>query len=70
MGEAAHIREASLVRRTGKIVEVPVGEALLGRVVDGLGQPLDGKGPIESNESRRIEIKAPGIVTRKSVKNR
>jgi len=67
MGEAAHIREGDVVRRTGRIVEVPVGEALLGRVVDALGQPIDGKGPIESNESRRVEIKAPGIVTRKSV---
>jgi F-type H+-transporting ATPase subunit alpha len=67
MGEAAHIREGDLVRRTGRIVEVKVGEGLLGRVVDGLGEPIDGKGPIDSNEVRRIEIKAPGIVTRKSV---
>jgi F-type H+-transporting ATPase subunit alpha len=67
MGEDAHIREGDLVRRTGRIVEVPVGEALLGRVVDGLGQPIDGKGPIETKEQRRVEVKAPGIVTRKSV---
>ena len=67
MGEAAHIKEGDLVRRTGRIVEVQVGEGLLGRVVDSLGQPIDGKGPIESSESRRIEVKAPGIVTRKSV---
>jgi F-type H+-transporting ATPase subunit alpha len=67
MGEASHIKEGDEVRRTGKIVEVPVGEGLLGRVVDALGQPIDGKGPIPSSESRRIELKAPGIVTRKSV---
>ncbi len=67
MGEAAHIKEGDEVRRTGRIVEVPVGEALLGRVVDALGQPIDGKGPINASESRRIELKAPGIVTRKSV---
>ncbi|MEE2664778.1 MAG: F0F1 ATP synthase subunit alpha [Myxococcota bacterium] len=67
MGEAAHIKEGDLVRRTGRIVEVQVGEGLLGRVLDGLGQPIDGKGPVESSESRRIEVKAPGIVTRKSV---
>jgi F-type H+-transporting ATPase subunit alpha len=67
MGEANHVREGDLVRRTGKIVEVPVGMGLLGRVVDALGQPIDGKGPIKSTESRRVEVKAPGIVTRKSV---
>jgi F-type H+-transporting ATPase subunit alpha len=67
MGEANHVREGDLVRRTGKIVEVPVGMGLLGRVVDALGNPIDGKGPIQSSESRRIEVKAPGIVTRKSV---
>jgi len=67
MGDSEHIREGDLVRRTGKIVEVPVGEALLGRVVDALGNPIDGKGPIETSETRRVEIKAPGIVTRKSV---
>ncbi len=67
MGEGEHIREGDLVRRTGRIVEVPVGEALLGRVVDALGNPIDGKGPIESPETRNVEIKAPGIVKRKSV---
>jgi F-type H+-transporting ATPase subunit alpha len=67
MGEDRHIREGDLVRRTGKIVEVPVGMGLLGRVVDGLGNPIDGKGPIQATESRRVEVKAPGIVTRKSV---
>jgi F-type H+-transporting ATPase subunit alpha len=67
MGEAQHIREGELVRRTGRIVEVPVGPALLGRVVDALGQPIDGKGPIAASERRRVEVKAPGIVTRRSV---
>ncbi|MCP5070743.1 MAG: F0F1 ATP synthase subunit alpha [bacterium] len=67
MGDAAHIKEGDLVRRTGRIVEVPVGEGLLGRVVDALGNPIDGKGPIEGSETRRMELKAPGIVTRKSV---
>jgi len=67
MGEAAHVREGDLVRRTGRIIEVPVGEALIGRVVDALGNPIDGKGPIESQERSRVEVKAPGIVTRKSV---
>ena len=67
MGDATHIKEGDLVRRTGRIVEVPVGMGLLGRVVDALGQPIDGKGPIECDETSRIELKAPGIVTRKSV---
>jgi F-type H+-transporting ATPase subunit alpha len=67
MGDAEHIREGDLVRRTGRIIEVPVGEALLGRVVDALGNPIDGKGPIQTDESRRVELKAPGIVTRKGV---
>ncbi len=67
MGEADHVREGDLVRRTGRIVEVPVGEGLLGRVVDALGNPIDGKGAIPATENRRVEVKAPGIVTRKSV---
>ena len=67
MGEAAEIREGDLVRRTGRIIDVPVGEGLLGRVVDALGNPIDGQGAIETSERRRVEIKAPGIVTRKSV---
>jgi F-type H+/Na+-transporting ATPase subunit alpha len=67
MGEAEHTREGDVVKRTGRIVEVPVGEALLGRVVGALGQPIDGKGPIDAKEHRRVEVKAPGIVTRKSV---
>jgi F-type H+-transporting ATPase subunit alpha len=67
MGESHGIKEGDTVRRTGKIIEVPVGDALLGRVVDSLGNPIDGKGPIETDQSRMVEIKAPGIVTRKSV---
>ncbi len=66
-GEAHEIREGDEVRRTGRIAEVPVGEALLGRVVDALGLPIDGKGPIASTENRRIELKAPGIVARQPV---
>src|SRR5689334_6481001 len=67
MGEFEHIREGDPVKRTGRIAEVPVGEELLGRVVDGLGAPIDGRGPIASKSMRKIELKAPGIVKRKSV---
>jgi F-type H+-transporting ATPase subunit alpha len=67
MGHAEDIREGDVVKRTGRIAEVPVGEALLGRVVDGLGNPIDGHGAIATKETRKIEIKAPGIVKRKSV---
>jgi F-type H+-transporting ATPase subunit alpha len=67
MGEASHVREGDVVRRTGRIIEVPVGESLVGRVVDALGNALDGKGPLDTSESRRVELKAPGIVTRQSV---
>ncbi len=67
MGPYEHIREGDPVKRTGLIAEVPVGEELLGRVVDGLGLPIDGRGPIASTQTRKIEIKAPGIVKRKSV---
>ena len=67
MGEAHEIREGDVVRRTGRIIEVPVGDALLGRVVDAMGNPIDGKGPIESSETRQVEVKAPGIVSRRSV---
>jgi len=67
MGEYQHIREGDTVRRTKTIASVPVGKALLGRVVNALGEPVDGKGPIQATESRRIEIKAPGIVARRSV---
>ncbi len=66
-GEDIEIGEGDEVKRTGRIVEVPVGEALLGRVVNALGQPIDGKGPIDTDQSRRVEIKAPGIVDRQSV---
>jgi F-type H+-transporting ATPase subunit alpha len=68
MGEDLHIREGDVVRRTGRIIEVPVGEALLGRVVDALGNPIDGKGEIVATESRRVDVKAPGIVKRQPVK--
>ena len=66
-GDDTGIKEGDTVKRTGNIVDVPVGKELLGRVVDGLGSPIDGKGPIESKERRRIEIKAPGIIPRQSV---
>ena len=66
-GDDTGIREGDTVKRTGEIVDVPVGNKLLGRVVDGLGNPIDGKGPIESTDRRRIEIKAPGIIPRQSV---
>ena len=68
LGSDQTIKEGDTVKRTGRIVEVPVGKGLLGRVVNALGQPIDDKGPIESTENRRVEIKAPGIVARKSVK--
>jgi F-type H+-transporting ATPase subunit alpha len=61
------IKEGDTVKRTGAIVEVPVGKGLLGRVVDALGNPIDGKGPIEAAERRRVDVKAPGIIPRKSV---
>lgn len=66
-GEDRNIKEGDVVKRTQKIVEVPVGEALLGRVVDVLGNPIDGKGPIEASETRVIDVKAPGIVSRQPV---
>jgi F-type H+-transporting ATPase subunit alpha len=68
LGEDQLIKEGDVVRRTGRIVEVPVGDAMVGRVVNALGQPIDGRGPIETKEFRRIEIKAPGIVRRQPVK--
>ncbi|MBE6620220.1 MAG: F0F1 ATP synthase subunit alpha [Ruminococcaceae bacterium] len=61
------IREGSTVKRTGKVLSVPVGEALLGRVVDALGVPIDGKGPVDTKETRPVEAEAPGIIERKSV---
>jgi F-type H+-transporting ATPase subunit alpha len=66
-GSDSSIKEGDVVKRTGTIVDVPVGNGLLGRVVDALGNPIDGKGPIESTERRRVEVKAPGIIPRQSV---
>ena len=67
LGSDEGVKEGSSVTRTGKVVSVPVGEALIGRVVDALGTPIDGKGPIEAADYRRIESPAPGIIERKSV---
>jgi len=67
MGETTSIKEGDTVKRTKKIAEVPVGRELIGRVVDALGNPIDGLGPINAKETKRIEVKAPGIVKRKSV---
>ncbi|PKN76993.1 MAG: F0F1 ATP synthase subunit alpha, partial [Deltaproteobacteria bacterium HGW-Deltaproteobacteria-10] len=67
LGEVTHIKEGDIVKRTGKIAQVPVGEGLLGRVIDATGKPLDGKGPIETNEYRRIEMVAPGVIQRQPV---
>jgi F-type H+-transporting ATPase subunit alpha len=68
MGDQEHVKEGVEVRRTGRIAEVPVGEALLGRVVDALGNPVDGHGPLKTDLRRRIELKAPGIISREPVK--
>ncbi len=67
LGSDVGIKEGSVVKRTGKVVSVPVGEAMIGRVVNALGQPIDGKGPIDAKEYRAIESPAPGIIERKSV---
>jgi F-type H+/Na+-transporting ATPase subunit alpha len=66
-GSDSEIKEGDVVKRTGTIVDVPVGRGLLGRVVDGLGNPIDGKGPIVSDQRSRVEVKAPGIIPRQSV---
>ena len=66
-GDDRTIKEGDIVKRTGAIVDVPVGNELLGRVVDGTGEPIDGKGPIEAAQRSRVEVKAPGIIPRKSV---
>ena len=66
-GDDRGVKEGDVVKRTGAIVDVPVGKGLLGRVVDPLGNPIDGKGPIEATERRRVDVKAPGIIPRKSV---
>jgi len=68
LGEMGHIEDGQAVSATGRILSVPVGDGLLGRVVDALGQPLDGKGPINTTESRRLEVQAPGVVDRQPVK--
>src|SRR5712675_1194819 len=68
LGDFTEIKEGDEVKRTGRIMSVPVGEALIGRVVDSLGQPIDGKGPIVTNQTRNIETIAPGVVDRSPVK--
>ena len=68
LGGDTEIKEGDMVKRTGKIMQVPVGDAMIGRVVDALGRPIDGKGPISTTETRPVEFKAPGIADRKSVK--
>jgi F-type H+-transporting ATPase subunit alpha len=67
MGDDFDIKEGDMVKRTGRIAEVPVGEALLGRVVSAVGEPIDGKGPIDAKETRRVEMVAPGVIARKGV---
>jgi len=67
MGDCRYIKEGDVVKRTGRIAEVPVGPPLEGRVVDGIGQPIDGKGPLEGAETRKMEVIAPGVIARKSV---
>jgi F-type H+-transporting ATPase subunit alpha len=67
MGEDIHIKEGDMVKRTGRIAQVPVGEAVLGRVLSAVGEPLDGKGPVEAKEFSRVEMVAPGVIDRKSV---
>jgi F-type H+-transporting ATPase subunit alpha len=68
LGEDTGIKEGDLVKRTGRIAQVPVGEALIGRVVNPIGQPIDGKGPIKAQEFRRVEIIAPGVIDRQPVR--
>ena len=67
MGEDIHIKEGDMVKRTGKIAQMPVGEAVLGRVLSSVGEPLDGKGPLDAKEFRRVEMVAPGVIERKGV---
>ncbi len=67
MGEDIHIKEGDMVKRTGRIAQVPVGEAVLGRVVSAVGEPIDGKGPIETEHFSRVEVVAPGVIARKGV---
>jgi F-type H+-transporting ATPase subunit alpha len=68
MGDFSRIKEGDTVKRTGRIAEIPVGDAVLGRVIDAVGQPLDGKGPINATEFRRVEMVAPGVIDRQPVK--
>ncbi len=68
LGEDVHVKEGATVKRTNRIVQVPVGPSLLGRVVDAIGQPVDGKGPLDTKEFRFVEIVAPGIIKRQPVK--
>ncbi|TLY23159.1 MAG: F0F1 ATP synthase subunit alpha [Nitrospirae bacterium] len=68
LGSDEHIKEGDLVKRTGRIAEVPVGEAVVGRVVDPIGAPLDGKGPVQAKEFRRVEVRAPGVIERQPVR--
>ncbi|ENK0838228.1 F0F1 ATP synthase subunit alpha [Clostridium sporogenes] len=68
LGSEEGIKEGNVVKRTGKVVEVPVGEALVGRVVNSLGMAIDGKGPVLTNETRAVEVQAPGVIDRQSVK--
>src|SRR6058998_446885 len=68
LGSDEHIKEGDLVKRTGRIAEVPVGEAVVGRVVDPIGSPLDGKGPIQAKEFRLVEVRAPGVIERQPVR--
>ena len=68
MGDDTLIKEGDRVKRTGRVLEVPVGEAMIGRVVDALGRPIDGKGPIKTDKRRPVEIIAPGVVERQPVK--
>ena len=66
-GDDRNIKEGNTIKRTNAIVDVPVGKELLGRVVDGLGNPIDGKGPLSAKNRKRVEVKAPGIIPRQSV---
>ena len=67
-GDWEHVKEGEPVRRTGRVASVPVGDALVGRIVDPLGNPIDGEGPIDTSERRPLEFKAPGVVDRQPVK--
>ena len=68
LGEDTHIKEGDQVTRTGEIASVPVGDAVVGRVLNAVGQPIDGEGPVPSTETRKIEVKAPGVIARQPVK--